>query len=421
MGSGLLEFLKKIQAKQLGNLDEISTKQTIILPILGHLGWDQSELDEIYPEYGVGGQRVDYAINCKSDNKVFIEAKRVNEDLDNHQRQLLNYAFSEGVKLAILTNGTTWWFYLPLQPVKWEQRKFYAIEIYNQTIEEIEKKLLDLISKENVASGQYFQNAEKIYRSKLKTKRIEETMPKVWERIIKEPDESLVDLIAEATERSCGYRPDMDKVKSFLADYLKKSEKPVYVPSVPKKDLAKPYEKGRRKDLNYFGHKIGTQAAMVDDLLLEGTTVREAARLIDSTEGRVRSHIRHLRRDKGFEVVKEGEVHKIKMDAKQYMDWQASYHVASLRSCKNFDDLKSFLQKSTVPTNYLDRLTLEPHTFEVLLKSMAEYRKERPSYKDMQTISKIRNHIQHREKNGWIYQRDGETIQLIDYQPIGAK
>jgi hypothetical protein len=28
-------------------------------------------------------------------------------------RKLLNYSFQEGVKLAILTNGIAWWFYLP--------------------------------------------------------------------------------------------------------------------------------------------------------------------------------------------------------------------------------------------------------------------------------------------------------------------
>ena len=37
--------------------------------------------------------------------KVFLEVKKIGEDLESYQGQLLMYAFEEGVKLAVLTNG----------------------------------------------------------------------------------------------------------------------------------------------------------------------------------------------------------------------------------------------------------------------------------------------------------------------------
>lgn len=221
MQKKLLEFIKSIQKNNsLNSYDEASTKQAIILPILSFLGWDVFNRNEIFPEYPVGnkGLKIDYSLKYNNENKVFIEAKRVKEDLESesHQKQILNYSFQEGVKLAILTNGITWWFYLPLQEKSWKQRKFYTIEISEQNTEEIEQKFNEFLSKENVISGKAIENAINIYKSKQRKKDIEETIPKAWEKIVEEPDKGLVDLIAETTEKLCGYKPKMVEVNNFI-------------------------------------------------------------------------------------------------------------------------------------------------------------------------------------------------------------
>ena len=61
------------------------------------------------------------------------------------------------LKLAILTNGATWWFYLPIRAVSWERRKSHAVELDKQNGTEIAQKLVDLLSKENVSSGKAIQ------------------------------------------------------------------------------------------------------------------------------------------------------------------------------------------------------------------------------------------------------------------------
>ena len=101
-----------------------------MLRILSLLGWDIYNIDEVVPECSVGSQRVDYTLRHSNASEVFIEVKKVGEDLEKHQEQLLNYSFREGIKLSILTNGISWRFYLPLHEGSWEQRKFYTIEIY---------------------------------------------------------------------------------------------------------------------------------------------------------------------------------------------------------------------------------------------------------------------------------------------------
>jgi len=202
--------------RRLLSFDEAATKQAVILRILKALDWDPFNIDEVYPEYSVGGKRVDYALRHNGRNKVFIEVKKVNEDLEKHQEQLLNYSFQEGIKLAILTNGISWWFYLPLREGSWEQRKFYTIEIYDQESEEIVKKFEEFLSKENVISDRAIENAENLYKSRQKQYLIKDTLPKAWEKIITEPDELLVELLADTTEKLCGYKPDNEMVEQFL-------------------------------------------------------------------------------------------------------------------------------------------------------------------------------------------------------------
>ena len=106
MNEQILSLLKQLRADtRLASFDEAATKQIVLLRVLSLLGWDIYNIDEVKPEFAVGSQRVDYSLRNKSINKVFIEVKKVGEDLDRHQEQLLNYSFKEGVKLAILTNG----------------------------------------------------------------------------------------------------------------------------------------------------------------------------------------------------------------------------------------------------------------------------------------------------------------------------
>ena len=60
-----------------------------------------------------------------------------------------------------------------------------------------------------------------------------------------------------------------------------------------------------------FGHKVGSQAGDIDELILKtkkAMSIAEMAKALNLTEGRVDSHIKHLKRDKGVEfVVKDGK------------------------------------------------------------------------------------------------------------------
>jgi predicted type IV restriction endonuclease len=203
---------------QIASFDEATTKQTVILRLLSALGWNIFDAEETKPEYSVTAKRVDYALRLNSSNKVFLEVKKPVEELESHQEQLLQYAFQEGVKLAVLTNGTTWWFYLPLNEGSWEQRRFYAIDILQQEPEDVAAKFMDFLSRENVKSEMALRKATEIYQGNVRDNEIKKSMPRAWNKIVSEPDGLLVDLLLETLEKICGYRAEEKQVKRFLSE-----------------------------------------------------------------------------------------------------------------------------------------------------------------------------------------------------------
>ena len=204
----------------LANLDESATKQSVVLRLLGLCGWDPFDPSQIVPEYMVGTRRVDFALRSGSANAVFIEVKRPRENLENHQQQLLEYCFQEGVKLAALTNGRTWWLYLPLQSGSWEHRRFLTIDLESQPSETVERWFMEYLSREKVISGRAVTAAESLAlalaQSQQRAEVTSKTIVQAWNQIVETPDDLLVDLISETTERICGFKPERKLVEQFI-------------------------------------------------------------------------------------------------------------------------------------------------------------------------------------------------------------
>jgi len=218
MKTKIIERIKKIREKgDLNSFSEDKTKQGIILPLLQCLGWNFFDTDEVFPEYSVAKGKVDYALRYDNKSKVLIEAKKVGEELDKHQEQLVGYSFHESAKMAILTNGITWLFYLPLMvDVHWDQRKFFTINLREQEEGKIAESFMDFLSRENVVSDIYVKNAEDILKSKQKRQEIADALPEVWNRLLSEPHSRLIDLISDETETKCCLRPEEDFVIEFI-------------------------------------------------------------------------------------------------------------------------------------------------------------------------------------------------------------
>jgi hypothetical protein len=198
--------------------DEASIKSGVVLRLLSLLGWDPFDVNEVKPEYSVESKRVDFSLRINGTNKVFIEVKRPNENLESHQEQLLGYSFREGVKQAILTNGITWWFYLPLNEGSWEQRRFFTADFLQQDQNAIAETLIDLLSRKNIASGDALKKSEHLYTGRQKRNILRDALPKAWYKILNDPDDLLVELLIETTEKISGFRPEIEDVEKFIID-----------------------------------------------------------------------------------------------------------------------------------------------------------------------------------------------------------
>lgn len=226
--------------------DEAATKQAIVLRLLSVLGWNTYNIEEVTPEYAVKGRKVDYCLRVGNANKVFLEVKKIGEELENHQEQLLSYSFKEGVTLAILTNGMRWWFYLPLRAGDWEERRFYTMDIRQQGSEEIVSKFINFLSKENIASGEAIQNAEEVCKSYRKQLILKDALPKAWNKIIADPDEMLIDLVSETTEELCGHRPNREMVERLISE----NKDGLLISAVPTTRVARRDSKGTSMGLS---------------------------------------------------------------------------------------------------------------------------------------------------------------------------
>ncbi|GAB4479121.1 MAG: hypothetical protein Kow00124_24400 [Anaerolineae bacterium] len=219
MHNALVEFIDTVKAERdrIQGFDEATTKQYIIQQVLHILGWDIFR--ELVPEYPVRDGRVDFALRVDDTSYIFLEAKRVGAELEDVQEQLLRYAFQEGVKLGVLTNGGSWWLYLPLAEGSWSQRRFFAVDLLEQPSTLAAENLIRFLAKSRVMTGEAVHSAEEYRQSRQRQAILESTMPVAWNKIVSTPEELLLDLLIETTESLSGYRADYEMAERFLARY----------------------------------------------------------------------------------------------------------------------------------------------------------------------------------------------------------
>jgi len=214
----LIEFIKKIQSDdRYGTFDEAAIKQGVVLKVLSLLDWDPFDVDEVQPEYEIQGTRVDFCLKKEKSNKVFILVRRNEKDFPKYQDKVLSLSVQGKAPIGLLTNGLTWWFFLPLVQGSADEKKFLTIEMGNQKAEEASEIFENFLTKENVISGEAEKAAEDIYTAKQRDFFIKETLPKAWAQIMNDPKKWLTDILGSVTETLCGYNPDRDVLEEFIS------------------------------------------------------------------------------------------------------------------------------------------------------------------------------------------------------------
>lgn len=189
----LVDFTNELPSKRRGITTEETTKISLILPFIRLLGYDIENPDELKAEYvaDVGvkkREKIDLAICIDGEPMMLVECKPANVKLNtNHFTQLYRYFSVSDVRIAVLTNGTVYWFFTDFDnPGRMDERPFLEVDLRNLTESKIES--LMMFEKSNFSHEKIFEHVEELkYRQAIHETILAE---------IKDPTDEMVKVIA---------------------------------------------------------------------------------------------------------------------------------------------------------------------------------------------------------------------------------
>ena len=230
--------------------NEAAVSQSIVLRLLDVLSWPRFNPQVIIPEHSVEGRRVDFAL-CHPPSKpiVFIEVKQVG-NIEGAERQLFEYAFHEGVPIAILTDGREWRFFHPTAQGDYRERKVHEMDLTEDDSEKNAERLSRYLNYESIRTGEAAKAIEEDYRNVSRQRQVAIRLPEAWSKLVEEADEFLLHAVAEKTESLCGYKPTNEQVLDFLKGLKRETELHVKEVPSPPTPLVQPipnYGSGKQK------------------------------------------------------------------------------------------------------------------------------------------------------------------------------
>lgn len=197
------------------------------------LGWPRHAPNVVIREYGVEGTRVDFALcHPALEPRVFIEVKKVG-NIEGGEKQLFQYAFHEGIPIAILTDGQKWCFFHPTGEGAYKERRVCGLDLIENDSEEIVRCFNRYLNYESISIGEAVKAIRDDYQDLLKQKEIEKCLPEVWSELVQEKNDYLLLAVMEKTKHKIGYEPTEKQVLDFLKS-LKKAGK--YPPPPPNRN-----------------------------------------------------------------------------------------------------------------------------------------------------------------------------------------
>lgn len=196
--------------------DESAVSQGIVMRLLSDLGWPVFDTTVVTKEYSIHGRRVDYALVGRFRTpSVLLEVKRVG-NIEVGEEQLFQYAFLQGTKIIVLTDGRNWRLYLTTGEGSFDDRRFATADLLNGDPERNASVLRRYLSREAVLDGQAQKRAEADFETRLNLRMAEEALPKVWSRLAEDADGPLVELLRSQVREECGTAPPAEPVVHFL-------------------------------------------------------------------------------------------------------------------------------------------------------------------------------------------------------------
>jgi len=198
--------------------------------MLNSLGWQIFDASQVVPEFPLGAGRVDYALCYPAKRPVIlVESKNVGQSIGS-EKQLFEYAFHQGIPMAVLTDGQEWSFFLPGEQGNYHERCVYKLDLIARPVAESAKVFLRYLAFSEVAAGRAIENAKSDYRTVARNRQVQDALPSAWVQLLEEQDELLVELIADRAETICGFKPEPELVAEFIRRISKSPTAPLQPP-----------------------------------------------------------------------------------------------------------------------------------------------------------------------------------------------
>lgn len=139
---------------ELKNLDvnEAITRSNLIDPLLIFLGWNIHDLTEVEQEKQVISRNfVDYALKIDGIAKLYIEAKKINDDLTDMRNvsRAVSYTNDDGIEWCLMTNGDKLNLYQTRKPGNLNDKLVLEIQISTER----NLEFLEFFKKKNVENN----------------------------------------------------------------------------------------------------------------------------------------------------------------------------------------------------------------------------------------------------------------------------
>jgi hypothetical protein len=98
----------------------------------------------------------------------------------------------------------------------YDERRVYKLDLIEREVHESSYRLERYLSYGNVISGCALDNAREDYKNVSKERQAKANIPVVWEKLIEENEEILLDVISDKVESICGFKPTPIQILNFL-------------------------------------------------------------------------------------------------------------------------------------------------------------------------------------------------------------
>jgi predicted type IV restriction endonuclease/predicted transport protein len=182
-------------------LKEYPTRTIFIDPMLGALGWDVRDPDDVELEYPtVDGKSVDYALKINRKVVLHLEAKQLGDRLDDVKSitQVVGYAANDGIDWCVLTNGVRYKVYKASEMASAPDKLLFEVSIDpddsdGSTVQELAKQF-NRLSRDSMAAGRLDQLGTEIFTTS--------KVRKALDRLFTEESPSLIRLIRKTMSDS---------------------------------------------------------------------------------------------------------------------------------------------------------------------------------------------------------------------------